>query len=119
MADTLEKVQRHGGLKGKAAEAGRTERDNRLQSNIISCGKMSTTNTFAVTEDILKVIKTNEVINMPHFENCSIILKSKVSHLFFSLSLDNKKKFYGSIVHPYSPNPKQSQESLYVLILQT
>lgn len=54
---------------------------------------MSTTNTFAVREDILKVIKTNEVINMPHFENCSIILKSKVSHLFFSPSLDNEKIF--------------------------
>lgn len=29
---------------------------------------------------------------MPHTENCFIILKSKMSHLFFSPSLDNKKR---------------------------
>lgn len=29
---------------------------------------------------------------MPHFESCFLILKSKMSHLFLSPSLNNKKK---------------------------
>lgn len=29
---------------------------------------------------------------MPNFENCFIILKSKMSHLFVSPSLDNKRR---------------------------
>ena len=52
-SDTLEKVRGHGGLKEKAAEAWRAERDTKLQRKIASCNKMSTTNTFVSRENIL------------------------------------------------------------------